>query len=736
MDLSAIKQAIQKIWGVTMISYAHITHNRKQTVLEHLTGTAKLASSYSVDMLKGQAYLIGFAHDIGKYAEDFQKRLEGSTKKFEHSSCGAIELGELAKDELSQKLTYMLQYCIAGHHTGLPDGGTLADRADIGCTLHAKLARKKFYTGSADYSSYNDEIKLELPDNSELLKELEGSADPNDFIEKYAFFTRYLFSCLTDADFIDTERFYSPETDRELNADTSAMYRIINEKLSSFSADTPIKKARRELQEQAAANFGEKVNISILDMPTGSGKTLCSMKIALKKLTEHNKKRIIYVIPYTSIIEQTAEIFEELFGGYADIVQHHSNYCYDESDGTTAEKLKRSTENWDAPVIITTSVQFFQSLYHYKGSSLRKLHNTADSVIVFDEVHMLPTEYLQPCLRAIGYITEYLNSEVLMLSATMPDHSELIRKYAGNAACAELITDKSCFRYFQKCRYSYIGQTDMESIAEKAQQYGSSLIIVNSRKAARETYRLLPGRKYHLSTYMTPADRSKTIRRIRDDLARGERIIVVSTSLVEAGVDLDFQAVFRQLAGLDNILQSGGRCNREGRMEHGDVFIFETDEKLRGDIKVRASIVKEMLEKGQDITSGECVKEYYRRLFGFNYELIDKNSIANSTKGLDSIPFRSYAEGFELISEDTVSVVIDNCSETAELLAQLHFGGRSVKRKLQRYSVALRVHGEFDKALKSGLLRDTGDGVFVLANNDNYTAETGLDQDLQADYIF
>ncbi|WP_019679804.1 CRISPR-associated endonuclease Cas3'', partial [Ruminococcus flavefaciens] len=493
------------------MKYAHAIDERRQSIKDHLTGVAEKAASYSAFFLRDYAYIIGLAHDIGKYAADFQKRLEGSSVKFEHSSCGAIELGELAKDNVSKGMTYMLQYCVAGHHTGLPDGGTEADNADADNTLHAKLKRKGKYTGNADYSSYKDEIELGLPDYSELLRTILETNDQTDAIEKYAFFTRYLFSCLTDADFIDTEQFCSPEKERGLQADFSAMSDILEKKLSSFIADTPLKKARNALQEQAVKNIEGFSPVSILDMPTGSGKTLCSMKIALKKLIEGKKKRIIYVIPYTSIIEQTADIFEKMFGEYADVVQHHSNYCYDTENDSTAEKRKLSTENWDAAVIITTSVQFFQSLYHYKSSSLRKLHNIADSVILFDEVHMLPEKFLQPCLRAIGYITKYLNSECIFLSATMPDYSVMFERYIGDIPFRELIKDKSDFKAFRKCIYSYIGTTDMKSIVSKAMEYDSSLIIVNSRKTARETYKLISGKKYHLSTYMTPDDRSEKI---------------------------------------------------------------------------------------------------------------------------------------------------------------------------------------------------------------------------------
>lgn len=720
------------------MKYAHKINEQYQTIKDHLKGTAKKAAGNSNELMKPLAYTLGMVHDIGKYSVDFQKRLEGSSVRYEHSACGAIELGNIVGNDIQKRMTYMLQYCIAGHHTGLPDGGTSSDSAETDTTLHARLKRHKNYVGTADYSSYKDEIELKLPDYEAVMTELLKSKDNIDFIEKYAFFTRYLFSCLTDSDFIDTEQFCNPDIDRNLKYDFEKTEQAVDDKFITFIADTPLKKARNILQEQAIRNSSENCRISILNMPTGSGKTLCSMKIALKKLREHMKKRIIYVIPYTSIIEQTAEIFEDIFGKYTDIVQHHSNYCYDTDDDSddTVEKLKRSTENWDAPIIITTSVQFFQSLYHYKGSSLRKLHNMADSVIIFDEVHMMPLHCIQPCLRGIGYITKYLNSEAVFLSATMPDYSDYFAKYTGNSSFNELIPDKSAFSYFKKCRYNYIGETSFESVAVKSDKYNSSLIIVNSRKAAREMYKLLSGKKHHLSTYMTPNDRSDVISKIRADLEKGEKISVVSTSLVEAGVDLDFEAVFRQLAGLDNILQSGGRCNREGKRECGDVFIFETNEKPIGDIKIRASIVKQMLESSTDLDSDDSIKEYYRRLFRYSDDKIGDKTIANMTNDFDNIPFRKFSEEFEYINDETVSVVINNNEETEKLLSQLEFGKNNARRKLQRYSVSLKIKGEFDKALTLGLLTDTGNGLYVLADNSYYDEETGLDINKSCNYIF
>lgn len=712
---------------------------KEQRIITHAENVASLAEGYSIDALKSPAYIAGMAHDIGKYSKVFQQRLMGKNIKYEHSVCGAIEykkLCDMPDTSLSNRFfAPMLEYCIAGHHTGLPDGGSRYDRGDNPgtSTLYARLNRKDEYTDDRNYQAYKDEIQLELPDVNELLSLFQKLPKNNkEFIELYAFFTRYLFSCLTDADFIDTEYFFTDRKRGELKNDFSSSAKALDDKLAKFKSDTEIRKARAELQGQAYEKARNSKGISILNMPTGSGKTLCSLKIAFDRLaSDKSKKRIIYVIPYTGIIEQTADTFNSIFGEYTDILQHHSNYTFeDENDDTVKSKLKLAAENWDAPFVITTSVQFFQSLYHYKGSSLRKLHNIANSIIVFDEIHLLPVDHLQTCLRAVGYITRYLNSEAIFLSATMPDFKMFFEKYLPYCEITNLIEDRSSFEKFKKCRYVDLGRTDFESIVLKASEYTSSLIIVNSRKSAREVYKLIEGTKYHLSTFMTPADRSDVIESIHRDLKSNVKITVVSTSLVEAGIDFDFETVFRQMTGLDSILQAGGRCNREGKREDGYVYIFETDDKPQKELAVKAVITKDLINHYRDISDHRCIEEYFERIFDFRSEDIDNDSIesfdGHNAINTDSIPFRSYAEKFTFINDDSVGVVVNNCNESNELIKKLGNGDFSVKRKLQRYTVPLKFHTDFKNALSLGILENRS-GVYVLSNTDYYSKETGLD---------
>jgi len=726
--------------------FAHKTETGKQqTIFEHLTQTAKLAEKFSVSFLKSIAYSAGLAHDIGKYAVNFQKRLDGNSIRFEHAVCGAIEyqkLAEKSKKFYEYAIAYLLAYCIVGHHTGLPDGGSRNDSPDDECTLYARLKRE--YAGNSDYQAYRNEISLTVPQSPELIQFLNSSGSKQEYLEQFAFFTRYIFSCLTDADFLDTEIFCNPAIDRSTKEDFEKSLLSVQEKLDSFKHETNLQKARAKIQEQAFASAQKPADISILNMPTGSGKTLCSLKISLEKIrsSEGRKKRIIYVIPFTSIIEQTAEEFEELFGEYTDILQHHSNFDFDmkqkkndekektaEEEPDTVQKMKLASENWDVPVVITTSVQFFESLYHYRSSRLRKLHNMADSIIIFDEIHTLPLGYLIPCLKGIGYLTKYLNSEAIFLSATMPDYSELFQKHLPNSQIQELVPDKSDFSYFQKCSYHWLGQTDFETIIQKTENYQSSLIIVNKKDTARALYQMLDGKKFHLSTNMTPCDRSETIQKIRTALKNKEKITVVSTSLIEAGVDLDFETVFRELAGLDSILQAGGRCNREGRRSSGDVFVFSTDMKMKGEFQTRAEVTSYLLKKySQEITSPQCIQEYYHSLF---HEYSDKlkSKTLQEFQGTNlktlSIPFRSYAEQFKLIQDKSIGIVIDNCPETADLLTRLKSKDFTVKRALQKYTVSLH-YSAFEEAFKMGILEEI-EGIFRLNNPSYYDKETGID---------
>ncbi|MCI7499260.1 MAG: CRISPR-associated helicase Cas3' [Oscillospiraceae bacterium] len=703
--------------------FAHVDNKgRKQTLEAHLEGTAQLAASFAVSELKSAAFYLGRIHDIGKCRPDFQRRLNNEKIRCEHACCGAAEImksGGLA--------SYLLAYCAAGHHSGLQNGGAKNDSPDDG-TLHAALNKD-----ASDYLPEGERFRRSMPDMKPLINMIsDETRDIPECIERSAFFTRYLFSCLTDADFIDTERFCSPDTDRSIKGDFSKALENVDIELAKFKCDTDVRTARKSLQEQAfsACQYG---GIHIMNMPTGSGKTLCSIRLALQKAVSEGKKRIIYVIPYTSIIEQTADVFTGIFGDVLPVVQHHSNYCPDEdySSDITEDKLKKVCENWDAPLIVTTNVQFFQSFYHRKSSRLRKLHNIADSVIVFDEVHMMPVPFLQPCIRAVGYAVKYLGSEAFFLSATMPDFEELFHKYAKGCDYDELIRDKTDFKMFRNSQIRYLGEITWDRLAQMSEGNESTLIIVNSRKSAGKLYEMCSGtdrKVYCLSTYLTANDRSALIAEIRELLKEEKTVTVISTSLIEAGVDLDFGAVYREIAGLDSILQSAGRCNREGTRSDcfTNVFISEDGMPSRGDIGIRANISRQLLESGNDVAEPAVITEYYNRLFESMKDQIAGNTISAGIQSMDSIPFKDYSERFDkMIDGDTIGIVIP-CEENRALLESLDSGDRSVLRKLRRYTATVH-YNEFRDLLERGVISDSGTCVYRLTVPELYTRDRGLD---------
>ncbi|MBQ8974782.1 MAG: CRISPR-associated helicase Cas3' [Oscillospiraceae bacterium] len=698
-----------------------------QTVKEHSENTAVLSGEFAVDSFKPICRQIGLLHDVGKYQRDFQRRIGGDDSiRIEHSICGAKVAGEMYG---KTALAHLMQCCIAGHHSGIPDCGTRADN-NGDPTLFGRMRRE-----CQDYSAYREELEIQKigsDDFNALLTHRCGSKE--EMIERFAFFVRYCFSCLTDADSIDTMRASGVPAPEELTSDFPRMKRLLEDRLGSFSGKTPLQKMRSVLQRQAFESAAQDAEIYLMNMPTGSGKTLAGMECALIRAALTGKRRIIYVIPYNSIIDQTVDTFEKLFGDRAQILRHQSSFSYEDMedwDEDYRRNIKLVTENWDAQIIVTTAVQFFESLYANRRGKLRKLHNMAESVLIFDEAHLMPVDYLQPCLRAVAYITRFLRSEAIFLTATMPDFNSVIRQYAlPDSVIRDLVPDKSGFAAFKKNTYTDMGKVSDEELLEKAAQYPSSLIVVGSRAGAKELYRLCTGRKFHLSTHMTAADRTRVIGQIRralseltrDSSSPEERVTVISTSLIEAGVDLDFDAAFRELGGLDNVLQTGGRCNREGLREKGDVFIFERDGGRY--TRPEQNIMRGIMREFEDISSVEAVREYYRRLYTLKAEDITANSLGALCSGIWDIPFRHYS--IKLIDDGGAdSVMVPEGEEGQRLAAEMRSSGYANVRRIQKYCCSVSA-GELDDLKRQNAVDDFGTGVFVLTNMDYYDPETGI----------
>lgn len=724
----------------TYIAHINECTGAVQTVKEHCENTARLCRDYAVPELKEICYAAGLYHDIGKFQASFQKRIRGARIRVEHSGCGAQAVSEMKEYPFPMRL--MMEYCIAGHHSGLPNGGITGDEEERdGTSLQSRLART-----FEDFSRYQAELPRPEGDFEQFIAYLAGDCgmDKERLVDKFAFLTRYVFSCLVDADSEDTADFCKAgELPRKLYGDFAACLEQVNRKLQGFVCRTELQKTRALLQEQAFKRAEQDGEIYLLNMPTGSGKTLASVKIALERAIKGKKKRIIYIIPYNSIIDQTAEVFGNLFGESLEILRHQSTFSYeDEENGTEdyREAAKTAAENWDSPFVITTAVQFFESVYANKRGKLRKLHNMAESLLVFDEAHLMPQDYLQPCLQAAAFIIRYLHSEAVFLTATMPDFEGLLRRYAlPDSRILRLIQDTAPFEKFKKCSYQYVGEISREQLLQKSADCPSALIIVNRKKTARELYRDCSGRKYHLSTYMTVFDRKRVLNEIRDELQKLEKdypdlkdvpqkrkITIISTSLIEAGVDLDVYTVFRERSGLDSILQAGGRCNREGKREKGTVYVFDMKEEGgRQAMDQKENLAKGLLKRYKDISDVSCIEEYYRELFSIKKDEIQKNTMHQNCADLQSIPFRSYAERFELIDSRTVSLVVPQDAESRKLADELKDGKAGNVRKLQGYICSVQQK-ELEELIRQHAAKDYGTGIYCLDNSDYYDQEIGI----------
>lgn len=425
---------------------------------------------------------------------------------------------------------------------------------------------------------------------------------------------------------------------------------------------------------------------------------MTSLAFALRHAVEHGMRRVIYVIPYTSIIDQNAQVFRDILGS-GNVLEHHSGVQFDLFDGAPAEDVRKAlaTENWDMPVVVTTAVQLFESMYAARSSRCRKLHNLANSVIIFDEAQMLPLPHLRPCVAAMASLAEQFHSTVVLCTATQPSLDDLLHTYAPSCPVTELCPQTAAlYDRFRRVTFRQAGTLTDEALAEQLSGQRQVLCIVNSRKAAQSLYALLPSEgSYHLSTLMIPAQRQALLGEIRERLRPDEPCRVVSTSLIEAGVDVDFPAVYRELAGLDSVMQAAGRCNREGKRpaDESVVTIFERTELPPLLFQTAIGAAREALEEDREPAAPETMARYFHSLRGLTGDALDKQGVIKAfTQGIEGceFPFRTVAETFHLIDQNTYTVYIPY-GEGATLLRQLQDGecSKGLYRKLGRYAVSV-----------------------------------------------
>jgi len=725
----------------------YIAHVRKlengqwdtQFLEDHLCETAELAATFADEFISREwGYALGMIHDQAKATLEWQNYLgnksgyneEASSEapgRVEHSGPGA----KLVEEMFGKMIGRFLSYCIAGHHAGLPDW--LGSQAALAFRLQ-----------NSSTKDIDERFKAALPN-------LCPKNPPWKFCNTgldISLWIRMLFSCLIDADRLDTEKYMNPDQSKEREG-YSTLAELQN-RFNIYIADKTQKPqgfydervyfARQQVLADCRKAAEKRSGFFSLTVPTGGGKTLSSMAFALKHAEMHGKKRIIYVIPYTSIIEQNAQVFKEVFGD-DEIVEHHSNLDDDE----TTVRNRLASENWDAPVIVTTSVQFFESLFAAKPSRGRKLHNIVNSVVILDEAQLVPTDYLEPILETMRLLTEHYKVSFVFCTATQPvfEKQKEFPNFPGllESSIEEIIQDvsglyKSLERVKVERPQDLSVSVEWKDLAGELAEYEQVLCVVSDRKSCRELHSLMPEGTYHLSALMCAQHRSDVIKEIKAKLEKGESVRVISTQLVEAGVDMDFPVVYRALAGLDSITQAAGRCNREGKLnvkgELGKVVLFKAPRKAPAGILRKASdITERMISKGiENLIDRSVFPSYFSELY-WKVNSLDTKDIMKLLKTDSSdlgIQFRTAAESFKIVNDAnqrSIMVPYGEGKKLIELLKNDKIQAGRILRKLQRYTINI-YKDQFSWLQEHSSLEEIIPGIFALRYIIEYSNEVGL----------
>jgi CRISPR-associated endonuclease/helicase Cas3 len=737
--------------GHATLFYAHSVEGNAevewQPLAEHLVAVGDLAAGFAKAFEGKQlAACAGLLHDLGKYTSEFQARLKGSPERVDHSTWGArIAL------ERYPSLGYLLAYAIAGHHAGLANGKGEGRRASLQERLVADLPKL--------HPLWQDE--LPVPAALPMVPGFKPHQQRGMF--QMAFLVRMLFSCLVDADFLDTEAFYNrvegrPALRPELGtgptlADLKA---ALDLHLAGFRADKPVNQIRAEILQHVRAQADLKPGLFSLTVPTGGGKTLASLAFALDHAIRHGQQRVIFVIPFTSIVEQNAAVFRQALGPWGDaaVLEHHSAFADDPRDSKEArDKVRLAMENWDAPIIVTTAVQFFESLFADRPSKCRKLHNIANSVVILDEAQTMPLKVLRPCVAALDELARNYRSSVVLCTATQPalkapDVAAGLEGFEGGLENVRELAPEPAklFERLKRVTVKHVGVLDDATLTNQLREREQVLCIVNNRRHARALYQGMADLSgtYHLTTLMCAAHRSKVLATAREALKQGQHCRLVSTALIEAGVDVAFPTVYRAEAGLESITQAAGRCNREGRwaVEDSEVRIFANandDWKAPPELSQFAAVTRSVLRNHPgDPLDPVAIDLYFRELYwqkGGN--ALDYWGLLGLLKGakIQSLPMDTLAEKFKMIDSVQMPVIVPFDDDARSAIHDLRFvdGPQGISRRLQRYLVQVPQHG-FDALRKAGAIEAVrpekwGDQFMVLANESLYDPDVGLSWD-------
>jgi len=645
------------------IAHSQNAEGEKQDLKDHNRKVADLMKTHALSKEYEELYAYcGQIHDIGKYTDDFQKRVAGENIRTPHAIYGAYLAWNNGFLQISLS--------VYGHHAGLPN------RSDLSLAM-SKIIK----CGLEDYDLVCERWREDTKDEIVLQENNVFNKIP-DLLQK-ELFVRILFSSLVDADSLDTERHFDYQKNelREyLPLDVDFLLNKIDNKFCTFKQDSEVNQLRHDVLLYAESKANLPQGSFSLTLPTGMGKTLCSINWALHHAKYHsNIKRIIIVLPFISIIDQTSETLKQILNDETHdwILEHHSNVIYDNgSEDETYSPKQLATENWDYPIIVTTTVQFFESLFNNKRTQCRKLHNIQDSIIIFDEIQKLPFVYTEPSLTMLNNLQQLCRCSLLFCTATQPDF-ETREGFSGINHIEPLVEDpQTIFSKTQRVIYHPINDyqeidiDDLASLVTTANQ--SALVVFNTKKKAKMFYEATKGsgtyKLYHLSATMCPIHRKATIEAIRQSLDKKERIIVSSTQLIEAGVDMDFPTVYREIAPLESIIQSAGRCNREGRLtdengnkKKGDVYIFRLTQEGQPDkeYKVFSDFALSLYKENENrLYSHDFYCEYFRGLIDLysSSEKYEKTKAINRIRG--KLQFQTVSELYNLIDSDTISLFI------------------------------------------------------------------------------
>lgn len=753
---------------------AHVTEGANgqwltQSLVNHLNATALLAGEFASEF-GGREWgeLLGYWHDLGKFLPSWQRYIRRETGydpdgfkdapgiRPNHSTPGAVLAFETVG---SHPVAKLIAYGVAGHHAGLPDwypdeaGGDLQNRV---------------FSNPIDCELDSDDLMAirAIPEAREFVSKKFPASAPcaAGNSEHMHLWVRMMFSCLVDADFLDTESFMTPGNFSLRNAYLSLS--DLKVRFDSFMAqkraDTPINRSRDRILQECRKKAALPSGFFSLNVPTGGGKTLSSMAFALEHAVRPGgeKRRIIMAIPYTSIIEQTAKVFKygtddnaeivrrimnnDVLFGEDQVLEHHSNINSDKED----IRSRLASENWDAPIIVTTNVQLFESLFASRTSSSRKLHNLANSIIILDEAQMLPPEYLAPILSVLRGLVAHFGVTVVFMSATQPALEGRIgappSEFDGIHDVTHIIDDpESLARDLRRVEITPPNlnvRLEWEEVAAQLREHDQVLCIVNTRSDCRKLHALMPKDTVHLSAFMCGEERSEVISEIKEKLREGKPTRVISTQLVEAGVDIDFPVVYRALAGLDSIAQAAGRCNREKKLAEqgrlGKVVVFNPPQ----------STPAGMLRKGEDACrtiirthSGfelmptlfnEYFRYFYSSLNGFDKPGFYDRLVRGA--GEFEFQFRTLARDFHMI-DDTMqrSIIVWYKNErtgvdSRQLINRLRFAGpsRDTARRLQRFIVNVPVQ-IFDRIQRNNYIEEVN-GYWVQKDESLYRPGLGL----------